>query len=231
MRIEPEITGVSLVLLGDFNPPIFTPSWFGWQGLLSEEMVENAELEIAQRQIVVFRADWLELQVVPDRYSASSAQAPFVRLRDLTIRVFREQLPHTRLRALGINRDVHFLVNNYGERDKIGRTLAPTEPWGDWGQNLDPDGTAGGVASLTMTQRNPRGRPLGGQINVTVEPSTRVGDNERGIYVRVNDHYVVEDPEGLTASSEIISILEEHFEKSVRQSDEIIDHVMSLREG
>ena len=46
MRIEPEITGVSLVLLGDFNPPIFTPSWFGWQGLLSENMVDDAELEI-----------------------------------------------------------------------------------------------------------------------------------------------------------------------------------------
>ena len=66
---------------------------------------------------------------------------------------------------------------------------------------------------------------------MTVEPSTRVGDNERGIYVRVNDHYVVEDPESLTASSGIISMLEEHFEKSVRQADEIIDHVMSLREG
>ena len=28
MRIEPAISGVEVVLLGDFNPAIFTPAWF-----------------------------------------------------------------------------------------------------------------------------------------------------------------------------------------------------------
>ena len=37
MRIEPEISGVSVVLLGDFNPAIFTPAWFALHGLLPEE--------------------------------------------------------------------------------------------------------------------------------------------------------------------------------------------------
>ena len=46
MRIAPEITGASLVLLGNFNPSIFVPAWFGWHGLLPEKTVEAAELKI-----------------------------------------------------------------------------------------------------------------------------------------------------------------------------------------
>ena len=43
MRIEPELTGCSIVLLGSFNPKIFTPEWLeryrtraGVEGTLSQ---------------------------------------------------------------------------------------------------------------------------------------------------------------------------------------------------
>ena len=51
MRIEPEISGVGVVLLGDFNPAIFTPAWFALHGLLPESAADNAELQIAQSRI------------------------------------------------------------------------------------------------------------------------------------------------------------------------------------
>ena len=231
LRIEPEITSVSVVLLGGFNPTIFTPAWFGWHNLLPRETVDVADLGIAQAQITSFQADWLALQVVPNRFSISTTQSPFVRLQDLAVKVFREQLPHTPVQSLGVNREIHFLVGNYEERDRIGRQLAPTDPWGEWGQQLDPGGRAGGMTSLTMTQVGLEDRPPGGQINVTVEPSRQIGDNERGIYVRVNDHYTVEDPESQTATSDIIGMLEENFDESIRRAEKIIDHVMSLREN
>ena len=230
LRIEPEITSVSIVLLGGFNPTIFTPAWFGWQKLLPKEVVDVAELSIAQNQITAFQAEWLALQVVPNRFTISTTQSPFVRLQDMAVKIFREQLPHTPVHSLGINREMHFLVGNYEERDLIGRQLAPTEPWGQWGQELDPDGRAGGMTSLTMTQIGLKDRPPGGQLNVTVEPSTRLEDAERGVYVRVNDHYTVEDQEKKTATSEIIDMLERSFEVSIRRAEQIIDHVMSLKE-
>ena len=230
MRIAPEISGVSLVLIGNFNPSIFTPAWFGWQNLLPKGTVDAAELQIAQPQITAFRADWLELQIVPDRFSVSSTQPPFVRIRDLVIRVFDEQLPHTPLRSMGINRQVHFLVNSLEERDHLGRLIAPTEPWGDWGRKLEPDGRHGGMTSLTMSQVNPRDRSSNGRINVTVEPSSQIGQGETGIFVGVNDHYAIEDPSSLTATSEIVSILEKSFDESLRRAEHIIDHVMSLIE-
>ena len=220
---------MSIVLLGGFNPTIFTPAWFGWQELLPRDEVDKAELRIAQNQITNFQADWLSLQVVPNQFSVSTTQSPFVRLQDMVVKIFREQLPHTPVQSMGINREVHFLVRSYGERDRIGRQLAPTDPWGQWGRELDPDGRAGGLTSLTMTQVGLEDRPPGGQINVTVEPSKQVGDNERGVYVRVNDHYTVEDPKEQTATANIIDMLERNFETSVRRSEQIIDHVMSLR--
>ena len=112
LRIEPEITGASLVLLGNFNPSIFTPAWFGWHKLLPDRAVDVAELKIAQPQITAFRADWLELQTVPERFYISTTQPPFVRLQDLGVRVFREKLSHTPVHSMGINRQVHFLVKS-----------------------------------------------------------------------------------------------------------------------
>ena len=230
MRIEPEISAVSLVLLGSFNPSIFTPAWFGWHDLLSKRTVDTAELQTAQAQITAFRADWLELQVVQGRFSLSTTQSPFVRLQDMAIRIFREQLPHTPLNAVGINREIHFLVNTFSERDRIGRKLAPTGPWGDWGRQLEPDGRQGGMTSITMTQVNLPDRPAGGRLNVTVQPSNRIGDGERGVYVQVNDHYEAEEPDNRIVTGDVISMLEKNFDSSVRHSERIIDHVMSLRE-
>ena len=229
MRIVPEISGVTLVLIGNFNPSIFTPAWFGWQNLLPKGIVDAAELQIAQPLITAFRADWLELQIVPDKFLINSVQPPFVRIQDLAIRVFREQLPHTPLRTMGINRQVDFLVDSFEERDRLGRLLAPTEPWGEWGRQLDPDGKHGGMTSLRMSQVNIRDRSPGDMINVTVQPSSRIGNGETGIYIEVNDHFAIVDSKGQTATSEIVNILEERFEDSLRRAEQIIDHVMSLR--
>ena len=230
MRIEPEIAGVSLVMLGHFNPLIFTHSWFGWNELLSKEIVDNANVEIAHPQITKFNADWLNLQVEPERFLIDTTQAPYVRLQDLVVRIFRDHLPHTPLKALGINRDVHFSVKRFEERDQLGRLLAPVGPWGDWGKKLEPDGKNGGMTSLTMTQINPEGRPPGGRINVKVEPSRRVGGDYLGVYIRINDHYAIEDEKSPTATSEIVKLLERNFEESLQHADKIIDHLMSLTE-
>ena len=96
MKIEPEIAGVSIVLAGHFNPAIFTPAWFGWHGLLPLKLVQSADKNVvAQPQISVFNAEWLNLEVLQRTFKISTTQSPVVRLRDLALRVFREHLPHT----------------------------------------------------------------------------------------------------------------------------------------
>ena len=95
MRIEPEISGVQVVLVGDFNPAIFTPAWFSLYRLLPESVASSAKLEVAHPQATKFTADWLHLEVTVERFVVHTLQAPHVRVRDLVVRVFREHLYHT----------------------------------------------------------------------------------------------------------------------------------------
>ena len=225
MRIEPEISGVGVVVLGNFNPAIFTPAWFALHGLLPKSVADNADMKVAHPQIAAFDADWLHLQVTVERFSADTPQAPHVRVRDLVVRVFRERLAHTPLTAFGINRHVHFQVRSRAERDRIGRMLAPAAPWGSCGKALGLDGEYGGMTSLTMSQTRPDGRPAGDRINITVEPSVRFP--ELGVYVNVNDHYTVDSAATGTAER-LMASLEDRFDASLKRDEQVIDHVMSL---
>ena len=227
MRIEPEISGVQVVLVGDFNPAIFTPAWFSLYRLLPESVASSAKLEVAHPQATKFTADWLHLEVTVERFVVHTLQAPHVRVRDLVVRVFREHLYHTPLKALGINRNVHFRVRNLTERDRIGRTLAPVEPWGTWGHDLGRDGTHGGMTSLKMSQLRLKGRPSDDRITVTVEPSVRISEGRTGVFVSANDHYAI-DETGPGTGTGLIDLLEKNFDASLKRSDDIIDHIMSL---
>ena len=209
MRIAPEIDGVTAVMVGDFNPPIYTPAWFALHGLLPEAVAESAELAVAHTEVTQFTADWLSLEVTRDRYQVRTLQAPHIRVHDLILRVFGEHMQHTPLRAFGINRDVHFQVESQVVRDNLGSILAPTEPWGRWGRELEVGGEHGGMRSLTMTQVNLEGRPRGGEINV------------------VNDHFVA-DGTGLDAGERLMALFEDSFSVSLSRSEELVDQVMSL---
>ncbi len=227
MRIEPEITGVAIVMVGRFNPAIFTPAWFALHGLLPEKVAESAELQVAHNQVTSFSADWLTLQATTESFSAETVQAPYVRLRDLVTRVFKEYLPHTPAKKLGINRRVHFKVKSAAERDRIGRALAPVQPWGQWGERIEQGSELGGLRSLTMLQIAPEGRARTDQINVTVEPSTRVGNGRVGIYAIVNDHFEIDTTEPGSAER-LMELLDREFDASIKHSEAIIDQVMSL---
>ena len=227
MRIEPEISGVTINILGKFNPAIFTPAWFALHNLLPQSAADSANLGIAHKQVTAFSTDWLRLEVSTGRFSAETLQAPNIRLRDLVVSVFNKHLYHTPLRAFGINRSVHFQVPSMAVRDRLGRTLAPMEPWGKWGHDLGTTGEHGGVTSLTMTQVDPEGRPSGGRINVKVEPSSRIGQGRLGVYVEVNDHYAIDDTSP-SAGKQLMRLFEDNFDASLSRSDGIIDHLMSL---
>ena len=227
MRIEPEISGVVIVMIGRFNPAIFTPAWFALHGLLPEKVADGARLQVAHDQVTSFSADWLTLQVTPDRFLAETEQSPCVRLCDLVTRVFKEYLPHTPAMQLGINRWVHFKVKSATERVRVGRILAPVQPWGQWGESIEQGSEHGGLRALTMTQVAPGERTATDRINVTVEPSSRIGEGRLGIYVNVNDHFEI-DTTGPGSAERLMELLDRQFNASLQHSEAIIDQFMSL---
>ena len=58
MRIEPEISAASIVMVGYFNPQIFQPFWLAMHGVISEEEAESANIGFVHPEITRFR--WKE---------------------------------------------------------------------------------------------------------------------------------------------------------------------------
>jgi hypothetical protein len=103
-----ELEGMNIVLLGTFNPMIFQPAWFSAEGLLRREEAEAVEGVIIHREIASFETSWVNLQVRPERFMASTANSSFYEpLRDLVFGTF-QVLHHTPIQKLGLNRNFHW---------------------------------------------------------------------------------------------------------------------------
>jgi hypothetical protein len=230
MRIEPELSSAIIVLIGSFNPKIFQPFWFAKHDLIRDQAAESAEISVIHPEITAFQIESLfTLQVQRNRFEITRTVAPLILISDLAVRLFTHLLPHTPISQMGINRQVHFDVGDTQTRDRIGEMLAPRGPWGPWGAEVS-SGTGrkhGGLVSLTLIQRNIPDRAAG-SIQTKVEPSLRIRSGETGIFVEVNDHYELPDPEPPDAT-EMMKILEQNFDRSIRHSEEIIDQIMSLK--
>jgi hypothetical protein len=228
LRIEPEISGVSIVLRGHFNPSIFQPFWLALQGLISEEDAESAKVSVIHPEICNFAIEPnFILNVQADRFVISTATAPLIAVSDLCSRIFGDFLPHTHVNQVGINRSVHFSVGSAAERNRIGDLIAPKKPWGEWGSDLNSEdlATQGGLQSMTMINKKVSDREAG-WVQARIEPSQSIGKGESGIFMEVNDHYQ------LNAASDALpamKILQEGFDESLARSDMIIDQIMSLK--
>jgi hypothetical protein len=200
--------------------------------LLTVTDVDAADVHLAHAELVQWKSEWFELQIEQNRIVFATTQQPFVRLRDLVVRLFKEAAPDSPLAMLGINRDVHFKVASTDIRDRIGKALAPWDVWGDWAQKLEGTDAKkhGGLTNLQMVQRDlDDGRPSG-HVQVTVQPSVRVKLPAVGIYVQVNDHYEIADTSKPKDSQEVVEFLAANFDKAVERADALIERVMSLKD-
>ena len=229
MKLPLEISDVAIVLVGSLNPPIFHPQWFAGNGLIEQKEAEAAEIEVIHKEISIFRMDWLAIKVDQQRFVAEIFEAPYIRASDLLVRTFKEFLIHTPITMLGINRRVHFTVGDEEKRNKIGKALAPHDPWGKWGAEIEGSSkeNRGGLRSLTMEQRDLADRKKG-YVRCKIEPSKKVDPQGGGIYMEVNDHYEVEEQGKLSGCQEMINTLESNFDKSINHSEFIINQIMSF---
>lgn len=211
------IEGISIVLVGSFNPGIFQPAWFAAEGLIRKEEAEEAEIELVRPEVAAFRLDWLHMQVLHERFIASTDQAAsFEVLRDLVVGTF-SVLEHTPVTKLGLNFDRHFEMESEDAWHEIGKRIAPPGPWE---HGLDKPG----LRSLTMQGRRPD--ELKGAILVKVEPSVRV---TFGVYVGVNDHYELDEPdEGVASAGTATRLIQEHWDAFLERSDQICNTVFEV---
>lgn len=228
MRIEPEVSGCSIVMVGHFNPAIFHPAWLeqhdvepGARGTVGDEI-------LVHRDISRFQIDTRSYHIDEDRFQITTTVAPWVSILDIVGLVFGQLLPHSPVRAFGVNRTVHFRVADAATRVKIGRELAPIGPWGDFGTDMEAEefDQVGGLQSLTMRKQS-RFDEYNLQVNAKVQPSVQI-ENNTGVYMEVNCHHNLQGlPDGHGAN-QAVEVLSARFEESIAESEAIIDQVMGL---
>jgi len=207
--MQPETNGLSVVLLGNFNPKIFQPQWFAAQGLLRGLEAEDADIEIVHNDITIFCLDWLRLEVTRERFLAATEQEAYFEILIDFINGAFSLLKHTPIGMMGINSDAHYRLRSEEKWHGIGDKLAPKDVWK--GILEKP-----GMRRLDMYE--PRENGPKGHARIRVEPSKKC---HPGIYVNYNDHFEVEDPPNVIGCEEIISMLLFHWQQSVGKADSI----------
>jgi hypothetical protein len=206
-----DLEGVSVVLVGNFNPKIFQPSWFDHHDLLRKEEVESAENLVSVPDVTTFVAGWLSLQATKERFAVSTADAAhFEALRDLVLGTF-SLLEHTPINQMGINRDSHFRLEE-GRYVSFGHFLVPKTPWKP--VLADPR-----TITLTVESFEKRGSETP-RLRVKVEPSVRI---PLAVYFETNEHYEIA---GEDAGKRLMGILKTNWVEAHSASQRIVQHLL-----
>lgn len=215
---KPDIHGMSIVMVGSFNPAIFHSAWFARLGLLPEEEATDVQQQVILPDFAQFTLAWLQLQVTPDRFQLSTTDPEsFNLLRDLAIGTFRI-LEHSPVRALGINRDQHHRVDSIQRWHEIGLTLAPAKVWRT--SLVDS-----GMKSLLIEGRRDDG--YAGYVHVRVEPSVHLFP---GIYIGVNDHFqMTSRSDQVVGAEEAIDVLETQWDAVLQRVPVLVDVVLGVK--
>ena len=225
MLIPPDISACSIVLLGQFNPAIFHPVWLQSKEIEDEASSSDGEL-LTHRDIATFTIAARTYLIRADRFQIETHSIPWVSILDITTKIFSEHLFNTPVSAFGVNRTVHFKLPSVSSRIHLGRTLAPIEPWDDFGRSMDTDdiNLTGGLQSLVMRRRTfVNGNTI--ETNVTIEPSIRV-EGHTSVYMHVNTHHALTDLPNGYGSEKAMTLLAERFDPSLQEADAIIDAIM-----
>jgi hypothetical protein len=208
-----ELSGLSVVGAGSFNPAIFHPWWFAEKELIAQNAIEAAldKEFVAVRELTSFTADWLAVQVTLDQAQFSTVeQGREFDLRDLTVAVF-DLLPETPVNAVGLNADVHFRVADEEEWHALGDIFLPKDFWqpffeeDTWKQR--GEGLKVGLRSLTVEAHR---ADIPAFVRTEVAPSVRL--TPHGVYIGVNAHFQLTQDEDRGNGYKTARTLEDYWE-------------------
>lgn len=229
MAHKAEILTSLIVVVGNFNPAIFSPDWLARNGLIGDADADTARegdqgrQMIVSKQVVTFETGWFALQVLNNRFSLTSKGALSPALKDLAVGIF-QLVPHTPVTAVGLNFMGDFKLTSEDGYHHVGDVLAPKDIW----NALYPD-ECGGLADLTIRiQHGTRGEPLEtkDEKRISVQPSNKI---KFGVYLSYNDHHdlsVTED--NLRPAERVATIIDNQWESSWHDAVRVFDLVLSM---
>lgn len=221
-----EIFGSAIIVLGNFNPAIFTPEWLERHKLIGVEDAEKAR----QGQLVIsaqasrFETEWFILQVLGDQFALTSNGALTPGIKDLAIGAL-SLLPHTPVRALGMNFFAHYKMATIADYHEVGDFLAPKEIW----HKMFPgDNVSAGMTDVSITiEPVKRGEKpkTPDRKNLTVQPSRKVAS---GIFFSYNDHHEIadDDPQQKPSVEWCIKLINDQWQLIWEDSKRVFDGII-----
>jgi hypothetical protein len=139
------------VLVGRFNPLIFSPEWLAACNAIGPQeasVARESGIEVIAPNITSINLGSLKLIVEENRFMLTVSEEPLIRAKDFSVTCFRA-LSHTPVFAVGLNFNATLAEPDLEKWHRFGDTLAPKEPWGAF--STDEDGKRlGGLRSVTM---------------------------------------------------------------------------------
>jgi hypothetical protein len=232
-----EIEGHSIIIIGTFNPQIFSPSWLALEGLIGQNEVMEAKIEVIAPDISSFSLDWMSLEVTRERFKiTSNNSAHYEPVRDLCISILTI-LRHTPVVSMGFNFDYHFGIQSKDNQiwEEFSNKISPKQPWKSIFSNPE-------LMSINIAQKRESG--FSGHTLVAIQPSLYIKD---GVFFLVNDHFEIKNPfsevlkKGSTkkvskdskllsenktiGADEFVEVLNSYWETSLKNSEKIIEKI------
>ncbi|MBS1190986.1 MAG: hypothetical protein H6R10_2778 [Rhodocyclaceae bacterium] len=227
MTRQAEIFGSSIIAVGSFNPAIFSPDWLLRNQLIGQGDCETAlssESLIVSRQVCAYETAWFALQVLEEQFSLTSKGPLTPAFSDLAIGIL-SLVPHSPIRALGLNFHAHYRLGSEADYHRVGDVLAPKVIWRD----LFPgDGFSAGMADLTIRiqETNERREALSkNEKRISIQPSSKL---RYGVYMSYNNHNVIEASGDLLPPGEqAAGIIEADWLKTWEDATRVFDGLIS----
>jgi hypothetical protein len=214
------------VVVGDFNPAVLHPYWFGARELLPPEQATEA-LETVQalmNEVMAFEAGWLSFQALPKRLAFTSKEsASHLELRDLAMGTLT-LLGEDPVTSIGLNRDAHYRMDTEAEWHEIGDRYAPNEPWAEL-----TGGARAGLQRLVVQVMRDQVEPspenlARGATNIHIGPSTEVQQN--GVFLGINDHFQLGTDEEPIAAAEAVQAIGREWEPARERANLVARHII-----
>lgn len=229
MAYTAEILTSAIIVVGDFNPAIFSPDWLEGNNLIGKNDAEAAREKsqgkslIVSHQVAAFETKWFALQVIENQFSLTSKDALSPAFRDLAVGIF-QLLSHTPVTAVGLNFMAHFKMATENEYHHVGDVLAPKDIW----KALYPDDIAG-LADITIRiQHGVRGEPVktNDEKRISLQPSNKF---KFGVFFAYNDHHDVSNPseDSLKPAERVAAIIDKEWEASWKDAIRVFDGLLS----
>ncbi len=206
----------SVVLVGSFNPVIFQPMWFATEELLPKSEAEGADIKFVHPGATAFESGPFVLNVLIDRFEILTSQPQHhSALRDLVIGTF-SLLRHTPIRAVGINRHLHFPKDARFSWNSVQRSLSPSLEWSAGDEVPE-------MAAIEFRWEREEG--IQGYRHVKIERSNREDD---GTFFGINDHFQLGDEESVTGAGDAVDLIQANLLSSFACSEQMATSIMEV---